>query len=94
MCVGAAINAGIKIIYYGSKSPESGIQTKHNKNLLSEIAIIPLLEYESLFQKKLTSFFIDKRKTKYNFKNNDKNMTNFDLKKMITKYKKEKNIKN
>jgi tRNA(adenine34) deaminase len=61
MCVGTAINAGIKIIYYGCRSPESGIHTKHNYALLKDITIIPLLKYEGAFNQLLQEFFKKKR---------------------------------
>lgn len=61
MCVGAAINAGIKIIYYGCRSPESGIHTKHSYVLLKDITIIPLLKYEKTFNQLLQDFFKKRR---------------------------------
>lgn len=67
MCVGAAINAGIKTIYYGCRSPESGIHTKHNYKLLEEINVIPILKYEKTYKKLLVSFF-QKKRIKNNYK--------------------------
>jgi tRNA(adenine34) deaminase len=61
MCVGATINAGIKIIYYGCRSPESGIHTKHNYGLLKDITIIPLLKYEGACKELLQEFFKKQR---------------------------------
>lgn len=61
MCVGTALNAGITLIYYASRSKDSGIHTVHNLTLIPNITIIPLLKYEKIFENTLQNFFKQKR---------------------------------
>jgi tRNA(adenine34) deaminase len=63
MCIGAAIHANIKTIYYLCKSPESGIQTKFNIYCIPNISIIPLLIYENKINLLIKLFFQNKRKS-------------------------------
>ncbi len=61
MCVGAAINAGIKIIYFGCPSEKSGIKSFHRINELPIIHVIYVAGYEIEIQKKIRLFFQRKR---------------------------------
>jgi tRNA(adenine34) deaminase len=61
MCVGAAINADIKIIYFGCTSDKSGIQSFHRIYELPIIHIIHITGYELQIEKKMRSFFKKKR---------------------------------
>jgi tRNA(adenine34) deaminase len=61
MCVGIAIHARIKTIFYGAYSNNHGIQTKHKMVNIKDIAIIPidLYHHEIIFT--VQSFFKKKR---------------------------------
>lgn len=61
MCVGAAINTDIKIIYFGCPSPKSGIKSFHNIHALDNIHIIHLTGYETEIQETMRAFFQKKR---------------------------------
>lgn len=61
MCVGAAINTDIKIIYFGCPSPKSGIKSFHNIHALDSIHLIHLTGYETGIQETIRAFFSKKR---------------------------------
>lgn len=64
MCVGAAINANIKLIYFGCTSEKSGIQTYFNIYNLEIIKIININCYQNEIKSIIQSFFNEKRKNK------------------------------
>lgn len=60
MCIGTAMHANIKLIYYLCRS-DQGIHTKYNINLIHNITIIPLLLYEDKINTLIKDYFRNKR---------------------------------
>ena len=61
MCVGSAINANIKIIYYACKSHKSGIHSFYNMNIINNINIIYIPTQAKKIESILKNYFKNKR---------------------------------